>query len=71
MKFEGFKELDFINTVTYKGYVRNKFEPGDMDKLLEWRFRLKQLMDQSTDQFDIINYGKEIKAVDFILSKHF
>ena len=71
MLFEGFKELEFINTLTYRGYVKNGFDPGDIDKLLEWRFRLKELMDQSSDQFEIINYGKEIKAVDFILSKHF
>ena len=69
--FEVFKELEFINTATYKGYVRNKFQPGDVDKLLEWRFRLKKLKDESKDQFDINNYEKEIKAVDFILSRHF
>ena len=69
--FEGFKELEFINTVTYIGYVKNKFQPGDVDKLLEWRFRMKKLRDDSIDQFDISNYDKEIKAVDFILSRHF
>ena len=69
--FEGFKELEFINTSTYKGYVKNKFNPGNLDSLLDWRFRLKEMKDKSTDQFDISNYDKEIKAVDFILSKHF
>jgi len=69
--FEGFKELEFLNTVTYKGYVRNRFRPGDLDSLLDWRFRLKGLRDESSDQFDIANYDKEIKAVDFIISRHF
>ena len=69
--FEGFKELEFINTSTYKEYVRNKFNPDNLDSLLDWRFKLKELKDKSTDQFDISNYDKEIKAVDFILSKHF
>jgi len=69
--FEGFKELEFIHTDTYKRYVKNKFQPGDVDKLLDWRFKLIKLRDVSVDQFDINNYDKEIKAVDFILSRHF
>ena len=31
--FEGFKESEFIRTETYKNYVINKFQPGDIDDL--------------------------------------
>ena len=31
--FEGFKESEFIRTKTYKNYVINKFQPGDIDDL--------------------------------------
>lgn len=69
--FEGFRELEFINTEAYRMYVKNKFQPGDVDELLDWRFRNKKLMDKCTDDFELKNYEKEIKAVDYILARHF
>jgi hypothetical protein len=69
--FEGFKELEFIHTETYKRYVKNKFQPVDIDELLDWRFKFKKLKDESEDESDSNKYEKEIKAIDFILSKHF
>lgn len=69
--FEGFKELEFIRTKTYKNYVMNKFQPGDIDDLLDSRFRFKELRDESNDDLEITNYNKEIKAIDYIISKHF
>jgi hypothetical protein len=69
--FESFKELEFIHTDTYKKYVKNKFQPIDIDDLLDWRSKFKKLKDESKDQSDSNKYEKEIKAIDFILSKHF
>jgi hypothetical protein len=69
--FEGFKESEFIRTKTYKNYVINKFQPGDIDNLLDSRFRFKELRDESNDDLEITNYNKEIKAIDYIISKHF
>lgn len=69
--FEGFKELEFIHTDTYKRYVKNKFQPVDIDELLDCRFKFKKLKDESEDESDSNKYEKEIKAIDFILSKHF
>jgi len=65
--FEGFKELEFINTETYRIYVKNKFKPMDIDFLLDLRSNYKKLK----DQFITDKYDKEIKAIDFILKKHF
>ena len=67
--FEGFKESEFIRTETYKNYVINKFQPGDINDLLDSRFRFKELRDKSNDE--IKNYNKEINAIDHIISKHF
>lgn len=69
--FEGFKELEFIRTKTYKNYVMNKFQPGDIDDLLDSRFKFKELRDESNDDLEITNYNKEIIAIDYIISKHF
>jgi hypothetical protein len=69
--FEGFKELEFINTKIYRGYVKNKFKPYSLDHLLDHRSEFKKLKDLSNDESDIVKFDKEIKAIDFILSKHF
>jgi hypothetical protein len=69
--FEGFKELEFIHTDTYKRYVKNKFQPYSLDHLLDYRSEFKKLKDLSNDESDIVKFDKEIKAIDFILSKHF
>jgi hypothetical protein len=69
--FEKFKELEFIHTETYKEYVKNKFKPYSIDYHLDRRFYFKKIKDSSSDKDDIINFDKEIKAIDFILSKHF
>ena len=66
--FEGFKELEFIKTEIY---VKNKFKPYSLDHLLDHRSEFKKLKDLSNDESDIIKFDKEIKAIDFILSKHF
>ena len=69
--FEGFKELEFINTETYREYVKNKFNSYSLDYHLDRRSEFKKLKDLSNDESDIIKFDKEIKAIDFILSKHF
>ena len=63
--------MEFIHTDTYKRYVKNKFQPVDIDDLLDWRFKFKKLKEESEDESDSNKYEKEIKAIDFILSKHF
>lgn len=69
--FEKFKELEFIHTETYKEYVKNKFKPYSLDYHLDRRSHFKKLKDTSSNKDDIINFDKEIKAIDFILLKHF
>ena len=49
----------------------NKFQPGDINDLLDSRFRFKELRDKSNDDLEIKNYNKEINAIDHIISKHF
>ena len=69
--FEGFKELEFIRTSAYAEYVKNKFQPGSLNDLLDWRSKCSKLLKTETDPKLIDTYNKEIKAVDFILAKHF
>ena len=69
--FEGFKELEFIRTSAYAEYVKNKFQPESIDGLLDWRSKCSKLLKTETDPKLIDTYNREIKAVDFILARHF
>ena len=69
--FEGFKELEFLHTSAYGEYVKNKFKPGSLDGLLDWRSKVNKLLKTETDPKLIDTYNREIKAVDFILARHF
>jgi hypothetical protein len=69
--FEGFKELEFIRTSAYKEYVKNKFQPTSVDDLLDWRSEVIKLLQTEKDPKNIDMYNREIKAVDYILAKHY
>lgn len=69
--FEGFKELEFLHTSAYGEYVKNKFQPGSLDGLLDWWSKCTKLLKTETDPKLIDNYQREIKAVEFILARHF
>lgn len=68
--YEGFIELEFIHTDTYKNYVMNKFNLDNIDDLLDDRSKYRNLISDCTDLDLIDKYEKEIKAIDYILKKH-
>ena len=69
--FEGFKELEFLHTSAYGEYVKNKFKPTTPDDLLDWRSKCSELLKTEKDPKNIDMYNREIKAVDYILKRHY
>jgi hypothetical protein len=67
---EGFEEMEFIRTATYRGYVKSGFAKPDLDEMLDWRNTIKRKM-KLADEEELHWLQKELQAIDFILKRHF
>ena len=68
--FEGFQESEFIRTATYKGYVKSGFVKPNLDDMLDWMNTIKKKMESATgEELEWLN--KEMKAINYILKKHY
>lgn len=67
------QEVENLTSPLLRDYQAHDCKPPSLNKLLDWRSRLveKKILNQEEKEYPDEWYEKEIKAVDYLLNKHY